>query len=155
MAGLEVSLRDVTRSNFEAVGGLQLLEHQRQYLAGNSYSLAQLHFYPSFQPRAIYEGEELVGFLMYAPMDEEGKPNEYKIFRFMVDHRHQAKGIGRQALHLALSEIKQKEAAERILICYKTHNPVAQEFYGNFGFVEIGIDEKEDDMIAEIVLPKV
>ena len=82
---MTVTLRDVTRENYEKVGALQLLESQRKYLASNAFSLAQLHFYPDFRPRAIYSGEELVGFLMYAPLTEDGKPHDYKIFRFMIE----------------------------------------------------------------------
>jgi diamine N-acetyltransferase len=148
---MTVTLRDVTRENYEKVGALQLLESQRKYLASNAFSLAQLHFYPDFRPRAIYSDEELVGFLMYAPLTEHGKPHDYKIFRFMIDHRHQGNGVGRQALQLALDEIRQNVRVDRIEICYKTDNPVAKDFYTSFGFVESGFDEEGNDVIAEIV----
>jgi diamine N-acetyltransferase len=148
---MTITLRDVTRENYERVAALQLLESQRKYLASNAFSLAQLHFHPNFRPRAIYSDEELIGFLMYAPMTEDGKPHDYKIFRFMIDHRHQGEGVGRQALQLALDEIRRNVRVDRIEICYKTDNPVAKDFYASFGFIEAGFDEEDGDVIAEII----
>ncbi|MFM9436725.1 diamine N-acetyltransferase [Janthinobacterium sp. CG_23.3] len=151
---LHVALRDVTGDNFAAVINLQLPEDQQDMLASNAYSIAESKFDPYARPRAIYNGTELVGFLMYWSMDDDEagadkRANEYSICRFMVDHRHQGKGIGRRALQLALEEIRQNQALERIYICYHPSNPIAKDFYASFGFVETGMDE-DHEMIAEI-----
>ncbi|KKE82561.1 hypothetical protein N481_25480 [Pseudoalteromonas luteoviolacea S4047-1] len=76
------------------------------------------------------------------------------IWRFMVDKKYQQKGIGRKALNLALDEIKQAPDIREIEICYDPANPVAKEFYSSFGFVEIGMDEDGEDMLAVIELTK-
>ncbi|MEC5159853.1 MULTISPECIES: GNAT family N-acetyltransferase [unclassified Janthinobacterium] len=151
---LHVALRDVTGDNFAAVINLQLPEDQQDMLASNAYSIAESKFDPYARPRAIYNGTELVGFLMYWSMDDDEagadkRPNEYSICRFMVDHRHQGKGVGRRALQLALEEIRQNQALECIYICYHPSNPIAKDFYASFGFVETGMDE-DHEMIAEI-----
>ena len=146
---MEVVLKDVTLENFEEVTDLKVRKKQRDYVASNLYSIAESKFYPSYRPRAIYLGDKVVGFLMYESMESENKPNEYDIFRFMVDKKYQGRGIGRKAMELALKEIKDKGFVERITICYVPSNPVARDFYGSFGFVEIGLDE-EGEMIAEI-----
>ncbi|MCP3774449.1 GNAT family N-acetyltransferase [Paenibacillus sp. MZ04-78.2] len=72
------------------------------------------------------------------------------IWRFMVDQNYQNKGIGRKALLLALDEIRQTDGLEEIEICYNPNNPVAKDFYANFGFVDVGMDEDGDDMLAII-----
>jgi diamine N-acetyltransferase len=150
-----ITLRDVTGENFADVINLQLPEHQQDMLASNAYSIAESKFDPYARPRAIYDGAELVGFLMYWSLEDEGedaadrRPNEYSICRFMVDHRHQGRGVGRRALQLALEEIRQNQALECIYICYHPSNPIAKDFYASFGFVETGIDE-DHEMIAEI-----
>ncbi len=149
-----VTLRDVTGDNFAALIKLQLPEHQQDMLASNAYSIAESKFDPYARPRAIYNGAEPVGFLMYWSMEDEGdvaenRPNHYSICRFMVDHRHQGKGIGRRALQLALEEIRQNQALECVYICYHPSNPIAKNFYASFGFIETGIDE-DHEMIAEI-----
>jgi len=148
----KVSLRIVDRDNFNDVIDLELRDDQKDYVADNSYSLAESKFFPSCQPRAIYLGDKVVGFLMYESIEKEDKPNEYDIFRFMVDHRFQAQGVGRQAMSLALEEIKRMPQVERITICYVPTNPVAKNFYSSFGFQEVGINEEDGEMIAEICL---
>ncbi|WP_255619205.1 hypothetical protein [Photorhabdus antumapuensis] len=39
---------------------------------------------------------------------------------------------------------------KEIEICYKPKNPVARNFYASFGFVEVGMDEENEDMLAII-----
>ncbi|WP_199924995.1 GNAT family N-acetyltransferase [Paenibacillus sp. IHBB 10380] len=68
----------------------------------------------------------------------------------MVDQHHQNKGIGRRAMLLALDEIRRTDGLEEIEICYNPNNPVARSFYSSFGFVEVGMDEDGDDMLAII-----
>jgi diamine N-acetyltransferase len=144
-----VTLRPVTRDNFEAVTDLELLPHQADYLASNSYSIAQASFYPHLKPRAVYADETLVGFMMYAVprADGEGEPGEYGIWRFMVDAKHQGGGLGRRALGALLDEIRAHGDARRITISYMPDNTAAQRFYASFGFVERGIDDS-DEMVA-------
>ncbi|MFZ6871443.1 GNAT family N-acetyltransferase [Undibacterium sp. Di27W] len=150
-SAMKIQLREVDIDNFDEVIHLPLLPHQENYLASNAYSLAQSKYDIYYRPRAIYVDEQLSGFLMYKTMHDEHRPREYAIHRFMIDHRQQGRGIGRQALQLAIEEIRQDLDAERITICYLPENPVAKDFYASFGFVETGVDE-EGEMNAEIVL---
>ncbi|PHV07164.1 GNAT family N-acetyltransferase [Janthinobacterium sp. BJB412] len=147
---LDVRLAAVTEENFEDIIELPLLKHQEDYLASNAYSIAQASFYPDFQARAIYAGAELVGFLMYDRQSND-RVGEYGIYRFMVDHRRQGKGIGRRAMELVLAEIRACADVARITICYHPENPVAKDFYASFGFVEVGLDD-DHEMIAEIMV---
>ena len=70
----------------------------------------------------------------------------------MVDKQHQQKGIGRRAIALALAEIRQDAGIKQIEICYNPQNPVAKSFYGSFGFIEQGLDDEGEDMLALITL---
>ena len=148
---MEINLKDVTGDNFQEVIRLKLNKEQRDFVADNVYSIAQSKFYPYYQPRAIYKGSEVVGFLMYGSLCYEGRPEEYDIFRLMVDRKFQGLGIGRKAMDLTISEIKEKGSAKKITICYNPENPIAKDFYASFGFKEVGIDD-DDEMIAEIKL---
>lgn len=138
---MEIQLRAVTRQNFDDITDLQLLDHQRSYIASNSYSIAQASFYPHMQTRAIYAGEELVGFLMYVDLELEGHPNEFGVWRLMIDSGHQGKGYGRTALLLALAEIRARGGVRKIWISYLPDNALARELYASIGFVETEIDE--------------
>ncbi|MYN04316.1 GNAT family N-acetyltransferase [Pseudoduganella sp. DS3] len=138
---MEIQLRAVTRQNFDAITDLQLLDHQRSYIASNSYSIAQASFYPQMQTRAIYAGEELVGFLMYVDLELEGHLNEFGVWRLMIDSRRQGQGYGRAALLLALAEIRARGGVRKIWISYLPDNALARELYASIGFVETEIDE--------------
>lgn len=145
---MNITLRPITKENFEAVVSLNLLDHQRDYLASNSYSIAEASLFPCLATRAVYVDELPVGFMMYAyPEPGEEPPGEYGIWRFMIDSAHQGKGYGRQALALLLAEIQSHADVRRIFISYVPGNQQAQAFYASFGFRELEIDA-EGEMVA-------
>jgi len=149
---MTITIRAVTEENWDWVCNLELLKHQEDYIASNAYSIAQASFYPNFHTRAIYKEEQVIGFLMYVSMEEDGQaPGSYSIYRFMVDHRHQGKGYGRIALGLGLKEISSRAGAKNISISYKPDNSAAKNLYASFGFVETVVD-KWGEMNALITL---
>lgn len=145
---MSISLRDITRSNYEAVCDLDVSEEQQELVACNMWSLVESHFNEGHTCKAIYENEDPVGFMMWV----QETPTKVSIWRFMVDKAHQNKGIGRLALSMAIEIISSLPNLTEIEICYKPTNPVAKVFYGSFGFVEVGMDEDEEDMLAVIKL---
>ncbi len=145
---MEVSLRPVTKGNYDEVCELDVTKEQQEYVACNMYSLVESMFNEGYETRAIYFNEAPVGFFMWVQESNE----KISIWRFMVDEKHQQKGIGRTALNLALDEIKQTSGLRMIEICYDPANPVAKEFYSSFGFAETGMDEDDEDMLAVIEL---
>jgi len=148
---MEIQLKAVTRQNFEDITDLRLLNHQRDYLASNAFSIAQASFYPEMQTRAIYAGGELVGFLLYVDLEMEGRPGEFAVWRLMVDLRHQGKGYGRKALLMAMAEIRARGGVRKIWISYQPENTQAKELYASMGFVETEADE-DGEMYAVLEL---
>lgn len=145
---MAVSLRQITKSNYEQVCDLDVSEEQQDYVASNMWSLVESSFNDGYETRAIYLGEEPVGFFMWVTETL----SKVSIWRFMIDHKHQKNGIGRIALNLALNEIKLTDGLKEIEICYNPNNPVAKVFYSSFGFVEVGMDDDNEDMLAAITL---
>lgn len=147
---LNVSLEPVTVDNVETLLEMQLPPEQDRWLANNAYSIAQASFYTDWRMRAIHHDGAPAGFLLYdvASRDEAG---HYGIYRFMVDHPKQGRGIGRRALQLLLAELRAQPDAQRITICYKPGNVAARALYRSCGFVEVGVDEL-GEMIGEIRL---
>ncbi len=145
---MEVSLRHVTKENYEEVCELDVTKEQEDYVACNMWSIVESQYNEGYETRVIYMKEEPVGFFMWV------KESEIKvsIWRFMVDKKHQQKSIGRVSLNLALAEIKKVSDLQEIEICYNPKNPVAKEFYSSFGFSEVGMDEDDEDMLAVIKL---
>lgn len=149
---MDVTLKPVTAKNFGQVGLLDVTDSQRGFIASNLYSIAESKFFSSFRPRAIYRGDQPVGFLMYEWIESGHRPGECDIFRFMVDRHYQGQGLGREAMALVLSEIRGLEGVSRITICYVASNTSARNFYASFGFDEVGKDPRSGEMIAEIRL---
>ena len=145
---MKISLEEIDKSNYEAVCDLDVTKEQEEYVACNMWSLVEAHYNSGHTCKAIYENGQPIGFLMWV-LETESK---ISIWRFMVDQNHQKKGIGREALKMALEEIAAYPAIKEIEICYNPKNPVAKDFYASFGFQEVGMDEDGEDMIALIKL---
>jgi diamine N-acetyltransferase len=147
----DVTLKDVTADNWEDVADLEVTDEQDDFLDDNAYSIAESKFNPYARPRAIYAGKRLVGFLMYETLEEEDRPNEVMIYRFMIDRRQQGKGYGRAAFGKAIDEIKRMPNIRKIQVCYKPENAPAKTLYAGYGFSEVGRDE-DGETIAELSL---
>ncbi len=144
----DVRLAPVTGRNWQAVAGLKLAPDQEDLVASNLWSIAEAQFDRGANPRAIYAGKRLVGFLMYDP---GGRTGEALIYRFMVDRAHQGAGYGRAALLLCVEEMRAREGILRVAISYMPENVVAAGFYASLGFVESGRDE-DGEMKAVLTL---
>jgi len=145
---MKITLREVTPDNYEAICDLQVTPEQQQYVATNTWSLVEAAYNDNHICKAIYLDDKPVGFFMWVYETSD----KVSIWRFMVSHEWQNKGIGRRAMGLALSQIKLDPGLKHIEICYDPRNPVAENFYTSFGFKEIGMDEDGDDMLAVIEL---
>ncbi len=145
---MNITLEEITSSNYEDVCDLDVTDEQQEYVASNMWSLVESHYCQGHTCRAIYQNNKPVGFFMWV----SETPEKVSIWRFMVDQRYQQSGIGRVALNLALNEIKTSDKVKEIEICYDPENPVAKDFYSRFGFQEVGLDEDGEDMLAVIKL---
>ncbi|MBE0368374.1 GNAT family N-acetyltransferase [Pseudoalteromonas sp. MMG013] len=145
---MTISLRPIDIHNYEAVCDLDVADTQQNYVACNMWSLVEAQFNQGYTTRAIYRNEEVVGFFMWVAQTG----HSVSIWRFMIDLKFQQQGIGREALSLALEQIKSLTDVKQIEICYMPSNPVAKAFYSSFGFQEVGMDDEGEDMLAVIEL---
>lgn len=135
-AAAVVSLRAVDEGNLRSVLQLQVAPHQEGFVASNAVSLAEAYLKGERAwPRVIYAAETPVGFLMV--YDDPRRPRYY-LWRFMVDARYQALGFGRKAMQLLIAHIKQRPAAEEIVLSYAPGEGNPGPFYRKLGFVETG-----------------
>ncbi len=130
----DVSLREITKETVREVTKLDVGPDQDGLVAPNSVSIAEAHFEPKAWFRAIYSGEEPAGFAMvWRDPDEQ----TFYIWRFMVDHRFQGKGVGRRALELLIDEARVDGVGEVTLsVVPGEHSAMA--FYERAGFVPTG-----------------
>ena len=126
-----ITLREINRSNFDAVLDLSVSNEQKHFVASNLYSMAQEKTFPECIPLAIYDEESLVGFLMYC-MDEDDK--EYWIYRLMIDQKYQRLGYGRKAMECVLSKISEDKQHNKVYISFEPENLAAKTLYEEIGF---------------------
>lgn len=149
---VEVTLREVTRDNLDAVLALEVSPRQvGRFVATNAKSLAQAHFYPeNAWFRAIYADETPVGFLML--WDEPAKP-EYMLWRLMIDGRYQGRGYGRAAVQLLISHVRGRPGATALLTGAQPGEGSPIGFYEKLGFVLTGdVDDEDGELIMRLEL---
>jgi diamine N-acetyltransferase len=128
-----VTLIEVTRDNVRDVCQLALGPGQDRMVAPPAYTVAEANYYgPAALLRAIALDGDVVGVL-WVQTDEEVP----YLVRFMVDHGHQRRGIGRQAVGLLLDELR--AAGHRELeLSYVPIRRGAERFWLGCGFAPTG-----------------
>jgi diamine N-acetyltransferase len=145
---MNVTLRKVTNDTFRECIGLQVAESQKGFVASNMYSLAEAQADGVSNPRAIYAGERMVGFIMY---DFEPKEDRGYITRLMVDKEHQGNGYGRAAMQQVIDLFKSNPDCAEIYTSIHPENERAKGLYVSLGFELTGeIDDGEAVLLMDL-----
>lgn len=134
-----VTLQPVSRHNLAAVCALDAGDDGVQ-VAPNLRSMAQAAVYPEAWPRAIYAGDEPVGFLMLYDPSRVVQPeqSDFYLWRLMIDHRHQNQGYGRSAVRQLVEHVRARPGAERLSVSYVAPAEALARFYAALGFAATG-----------------
>lgn len=131
---VKVNLKPVTVENWKDCIKLELAPGQEGFLPNNLYSIAETQFYPEARSLAIYnEADQIVGYVLFGRDVSSGK---WKVFRFMIDRRHQGNGYGEAGIRQIIQQIALEPDGDEILICYQKTNRIAQSLYAKIGFIE-------------------
>ena len=88
---ISITMKEITAETVWPIMKVNVAENQKSFVAPNANSIAEAYFTKEAWFRAIYAGEEPVGFVML--FADEKKP-EYFLWRLMIDKDHQGKGYG-------------------------------------------------------------
>lgn len=132
---MKVTLREIDRENFLRCVKLEVHEGQRDFVAPNVFSIAQSKVEPTYNVRAVYDGGEMVGFVMYGWDEEEGC---HSLARLMVDRNHQGKGYGRAAAEAVVERLRAEPGCRQIVLSVNPANAPARALYESLGFVKTG-----------------
>jgi N-acetyltransferase len=127
-------------------------------VAPNGMSVAQAAYSNNAWPRAVYAGDEPVGFVMlFDPTLDldaakmKGEPLDVLyIWRLMIDFKHQGKGYGEQVIQRVVERAKSMPAINEVRLSYVMSDGSAKPFYERCGFRDTG---KIDDSEMEMSLP--
>lgn len=132
---MKVTLKDIDRENFRQCVKLEVNEDQKDFVAPNVFSIAQSKVEPTFKVQAVYDGEEMVGFVMYGWEEEEGC---HCLARLMIDQNQQGKGYGRAATEEVIRRLRAEPGCRQVLLSVNPANAPAQALYQSLGFVKTG-----------------
>ena len=140
---MSVSLREITDANRAAVERLAVAPEQEAYVAAVAESLLEAAATPLACPwyRAVYAGDEPVGFVMISDGIPEGHPEylgPYFLWRLLIDAHRQGEGFGTAALDRVVEYVRARPGAE-VLLTSIVHGPLCPAgFYERYGFSRTG-----------------
>ncbi|HDR7801284.1 GNAT family N-acetyltransferase [Bacillus tropicus] len=141
---MNIQLKVVTRENWEEALKLQVKENQLKFVPSVAVSLAKVCIKPDgdnveYMPFAIYDGNHMVGFVMYAVVKET--TDMYWINGFIIDRKQQGNGYGKAALQESIYLIKNTyKACKEIRLTVHKDNISAKKLYECYGFQSLGHD---------------
>jgi diamine N-acetyltransferase len=147
MTSAGVHLREITDDNRDAVCALRVRKRQRRFVESVAGSLEDAAAAPEDNPwyRAVYLGDEPVGFVMLAwnaPTDGPGV-GRYYLWRLLIDKHHQRRGVGREVLKQIIDLVRADGATE-LITSYEPGDGNPGPFYRGLGFHPTGeIDDGE------------
>jgi len=142
---MSVTLKDITRDNFEELISLYVDQEQEQFVASNLYTIAQMQFKEEKIAKGVYVDKKAVGLIAYDLED-------YDIWRLMVDFRFQGRGYGKKAMELVLNILRKDGRLKTARTSIVMENVVMRNLVESFGFKESGkvIHYREDGEPDEI-----
>ncbi len=132
---MNVSLREITPENFKECVNLKVADDQTNFVAPNAMSIAWSKVYPTANPFAVYNDDEMIGFVMFGFDIEE---NHYYLGRLMIDERFQGRGYGKLATLAVIEELKKNSDCKEIYLSFVPENTNAEMLYKSVGFERTG-----------------
>ena len=148
---MDVSLREIDRGNVGRVIRLRVRADQQGFVAPTEGSLAEAYVYVEAWVRAIYLGEQPVGFVMLYDetlRDEAPESPEVCVWRLLVDARWQGRGIGAAAMRLVIEHGRSRGAVDALLLSYVPGPGSPEPFYRGLGFEPTGVVEEGEVVLS-------
>jgi diamine N-acetyltransferase len=132
-------LERVTEENVRAACQLKVRPDQEGLVAPVAFSLADAYTIPDIAwPRLIYDGDQLVGFIMAA--FDRYSPSELfhsYLWRLNIGAEHQGRGYGRFAVEGLCGEAMRR-GYRRLTVSYSPEENGPEGFYARLGFRPTG-----------------
>ena len=145
-----IRFEEITNRNIWKVCMLEPFEDQKDFVAENIQSLAEAYATRNegnnALPLAVYADDTLIGFVMIGKgtvgNEEESDliKENYSLWRLMIDHKYQGKGLGKQTMDAVMALIRTFPfgEAKKVWLSYEPENTRARKLYHQYGFVENG-----------------
>ncbi|WP_207453875.1 GNAT family N-acetyltransferase [Herbiconiux sp. SYSU D00978] len=134
----EFRLEELSTENLPGLVELQLRPGQERFVAPVLHSIAEAYVTPTAWPRAILEGDEVVGFVM-ANFDPDNELEAFRcgIWRMNVAGSAQGRGVGRFAVEEVAAEARRR-GQSRMTVLWEQGEGGPEGFYLRCGFEPTG-----------------
>jgi diamine N-acetyltransferase len=131
-------LGELTAGNVDAAIRLELRPGQERFVAPVVRSIAEAYVHPTAWPRVVFDGDQLVGFVM-ANFDPDNEQAAFRcgIWRLNVAAAAQGRGVDRFAVDAVAAEARRR-GQSRITVLWVPGPDGPEGFYLKLGFVPIG-----------------
>ena len=130
-----ISFRPVTSNNFKECIKIETGVSEKMS-APIVAQIAMSYVYPSKVPLAVYDDDELIGFVSY---EKETKPkNTYDILVVVIRSELQGRGLGRLTMEKFIEYLFDLGDCDVITLNFNPENDRAESLYKSFGFKETG-----------------
>jgi diamine N-acetyltransferase len=149
-----ITLREITDENRAAVTALSAGAAEGRFVASVAKSFVDAAETPEANPwyRAIYAGDEPVGFVMLSwnVTPAPGILGPWFLWRLLIDERYQRRGYGRATLK-EIVRIIRAEGGTELLTSYAQGEGEPWPFYEKLGFRPTG-EIEEDEIVLRLPL---
>jgi diamine N-acetyltransferase len=148
----DVTLRRITDDNEAAIRSLSVSPGQEVFVASVDRSLEDARNNPGANPwfRAIYAGDEPVGFVMLAfdvPPGDPDHPWRYYLWRLLIDARYQRRGFGRAAMAQVIDLVRRSPGGTEMYASVHPGEAGPLPFYRSLGFERTGGWVEDEEVI--------
>ncbi|WP_405806777.1 GNAT family N-acetyltransferase [Streptomyces sp. NBC_00210] len=149
-------LEKVTPDNVLAACRLKVQPYQERLVAPVARSLAEAYVHPELAwPRLIFDGEQLVGFVMgffAANFASDGSDDDFRsgIWRLNIAAGQQGRGYGRFAVESVCEEVRRR-GHTRATTTWAPGEHGPERFYLRLGFRPTG-EKSGDQTVGELDL---
>ena len=144
---MDLKLIPVTKENRSTALSLTVGIGQEHYIETVEECLEEADRNFEWEPVCICDNDTMIGFAMYGNITlDEG--NQVWFDRFLIDHRYQHKGYGKNSVELIIDQLHKEFPGMDIRLSVYEDNEVAISLYESFGFKFNG----ERDINGEAVM---
>lgn len=150
-----MEFRKIDASNYWDCMTLTVDASQANFVADNKQSLVEAAYEDGLYPLGIYQGETMVGFVLY---DYDDSFPGWSMSRFMIGKQFQGKGYGKQAAAAFCEYMRKNHQAEKLYLSVSLDNQIARSMYRELGFEEmeeiaytfLGMQFREMQMVKKL-----
>jgi diamine N-acetyltransferase len=151
----QIRLVEVTDANRDAVIAVRVAPAQERFVASVEASFRHAREQPEGNPwyRAVYDGDEPVGFVMLSwnVTPGPGLLGPYYLWRLLIGSGYQGRGYGTAILDEVVELIRADGARELLTSCVPGEG-TPEPFYRRYGFVPTGEIDEDGETVLRLDL---